>query len=188
MQQSGWAAVCLPSAASRSISVLCQVMAFFPESLISHFLFKLSLTSSNSAISLCVLSLFFLSQLVWLSPHVLSHLKTRWEINTMTALSKTMPQFTYSYGPRYAQWLYPAGPTCKCVPPSDLSLDISYRVWDSVMDGQSLDGWTPDELLEGKTAQCIALGFWGFLSSTAKRILWTSTKSPHSAFCLLTPL
>lgn len=39
------------------------------------------------------------------------------------------------------------------------------------MDGQSLDGWTPDELLEGKTAQCIALGFGGFLSSTAKRIL-----------------
>lgn len=38
------------------------------------------------------------------------------------------------------------------------------------------------ELLEGKTAQCIALGFGGFLPSIAK-IFGTSTKSPQ--FCIL---
>lgn len=53
-------------------------------------------------------------------------------------------------------------------------------------DGQCLDGGTADELLEGKTAQCMALGFGGFLPSAAKRLFATSTKSPRTAFSLLT--
>lgn len=77
----------------------------------------------------------------------------------MTALGKTMPPFTYSYCPKYVQPLYPAGATWKLFL---LQMDVSYGGWDSGMDGQCLDGWTPDELLEGKTAQCVALGFWGF--------------------------
>jgi len=70
-----------------------------------------------------------------------------------------MPQFTYSYCPKYVQQLYLADPTWKHIPSSDLNLDISYGGWDSMMDGQYLDRQTPDELLEGITAQCIALGF-----------------------------
>lgn len=46
-----------------------------------------------------------------------------------------------------------------------------------------------DELLRNykkANAQCIALGLWGFPPSTAKRVLGTSARSPHSVFSLLT--
>lgn len=69
---------------------------------------------------------------------------------------------------------------------------LQNQVWAFAMEAGApwwLDSVWVDGLLRNyrkADAQCIALGFWGFLPSTPKRMLGTSTRSPHSAFSLLT--
>lgn len=64
-------------------------------------------------------------------------LKDRQEINTVSAVSKTVPQSTYSYCPDMCSGCILLVPH---VPPSELSPDFSYGGCGSVMVGQRLGG------------------------------------------------